>query len=92
MYFLIFPPSQDSLVSVSELLLQTYHFIFCSFVWKTFMFPSMNLISSQKQVWQASRGQQRALTEQYDVTPQASRTRPRKDGGSLTVPAGTKCF
>lgn len=32
------------------------------------MFPSMNLISRQKQVWQASRGQQRALTEQYDVT------------------------
>lgn len=36
------PPPQDSLLSDSHLFLQTRHFIFSSFVWKTFVFPSMD--------------------------------------------------
>lgn len=66
--FLIFPLSQDSFMSASDIILQTDDIRVWSFVWKTFIFPSMNLISKQKHVCKTSRGQQRALTEQFDVT------------------------
>lgn len=48
MWLFIFPPSQDSLAFASDLLLQTNHFIYLSFVWKTLMCPSMNSIFRQK--------------------------------------------
>lgn len=36
------PLPQDSLLSDSHLFLQTRHFIFSSFVWETFAFPSVD--------------------------------------------------